>query len=862
MDRASTESYVSEYTRLLNEGWKPDVAEFLHRVPEELREATDGEIQKIIRDREAEPDAIAAAAPVAVIEAPEAPEPFETTDGFEFHETPDTPEGVGAIEILTAPEIPNAPEIPDAPETSAAFEISDTPGMLDAFEIPDPRVMPDAGAQGHVQESPERYEHDDAAHEPEEAEPELSPLTDTERLHPAQLASRVERTPPVLHGYRVNGRIGGGSLGDVYFGLEEESSTSVAIKVLRGEMTEGVRRNIVEDARRAAKLTHPAFVPVTGISEDAEFTALIMPKVSGQPFDRGCEGLSAKAKTRALRILAQALTMAHMQKLVHRAIHPRNILLEDGRPRILDFGLYPAIPLEGADRRDPHYLAPEQVAGRATTSATDMFAFGALMYAVLTGRAPFLGSSPKEIRDKIASQDPRYPRQIDPRIPRDLQSICLSCLARNPRERPSARDVADDLGRFLRGEPARLRPAMYRHLVQRNLAEQQVQIDLWHEQGIVSAEERDQVTSLVRSMHAAEDQWISDPHRISIPQVMLHSATALVAAGAGMLAITSATTFAAIASTVLCVSMLAAGAFCYWRKEVVGGAVFWAGGALATGPVLLRLLESAGSMTASGATELLAAGPFSNYQLTAAAFVTLLAAAGGLMLYRRVVFAWLAAFAALATQLGLLLSLGGLDWATEVQGARLMSTLLLVGPAVLLEHTRRFRWARPFFLLSFLFTWCGLELLAYSGGFFKLMGITAAAPWNGHAIGFLMAGILLLIATFVMEQLPSLSLRRAARLCEWMAPAHLVGALVFVALGSPSFMTLTGLAVTNLFLVALAPWRARKSFLVCGLIGLGFATTLPLALGLVPVAAYSLGLAAIGLIGASVAYRLRLRPAN
>ena len=180
----------------------------------------------------------------------------------------------------------------------------------------------------------------------------------------------------------------------------------------------------------------------------------------------------ARTSAELLTTLALAIETAHQAGIIHRDLKPSNVIFTtDGTPKVTDFGL--AKRLESDDGQtesgqimgSPSYMAPEQASGRTRDvgPAADVYALGAILYELLTGRPPFRGETPIETIRQVIDDDPVPPSRLVPRVARDLETICLKCLQKEPTKRyASAQAFADDLGRFLNNEPIKARPISFR----------------------------------------------------------------------------------------------------------------------------------------------------------------------------------------------------------------------------------------------------------------------------------------------------------------------------------------------------------------------------------------------------------------
>jgi tetratricopeptide (TPR) repeat protein len=288
------------------------------------------------------------------------------------------------------------------------------------------------------------------------------------------LHSPAEPELPAIPGYQILSRLGAGGMGVVYKAWQEGLKRYVALKVLKGESS--ARAELVNqfrfEAEAVARLNHPNIVQVYHTGSHDGCLYLVMELVEGGGLDKTLAGAPQPPPRAASLVatLARAIHAAHRHErpIIHRDLKPSNVLLTtDGTPKISDFGL--ARPLEAQPGQasygpvvgTPEYMAPEQALGRVkdTGPATDVYALTTILYEMLAGRPPFRGDTVLGTLEQVCFRDPVPVRQLQPGVPRDLETICLKGLQKHPARRyASALALAEDLRRFLDGEPIKARP--------------------------------------------------------------------------------------------------------------------------------------------------------------------------------------------------------------------------------------------------------------------------------------------------------------------------------------------------------------------------------------------------------------------
>jgi serine/threonine-protein kinase len=313
----------------------------------------------------------------------------------------------------------------------------------------------------------------------------LATATTTTPLAPVPAGPPAAEAEDALIGrrigpYLIQQRLGSGGMGSVYRALREDDyRQQVAVKVIRpGLDGPEILSRFRTERQVLAELPHPHIARLLdGGTLDDGRPYLVMEYIDGEPLDRYCDRHQLGTRQRVLLVQAvcAAVQHAHQRGVVHRDLKPGNVLVSaDGTPKVTDFGLAkrleggPAtgaagtVPTpSGAVLGTPGYLAPEQAAGpRAEVgAAADVYGLGAVLYDLLTGRPPFRGETVLHTLLLVLHSEPVPPSRLHPRLPRDLETICLKCLQKDPARRyPSVAALAEDLGRFLAGEPIWARP--------------------------------------------------------------------------------------------------------------------------------------------------------------------------------------------------------------------------------------------------------------------------------------------------------------------------------------------------------------------------------------------------------------------
>ncbi len=298
-------------------------------------------------------------------------------------------------------------------------------------------------------------------------DPESTAIFASSGLPLPKSKSRVD-----IPGYKILGELGRGAMGVVYKAHQTRADRIVALKVMLHSDHAGGKElaRFQIEAQSAARLLHPNIVQIYDVNQVGVTPYFTLEFVEGGTLARKMarQMLTTEESAQLMLTLCKAMAYAHTKGVIHRDLKPANILMANNvTPKIADFGLarktddVSHLTLDGTVLGTPNYMSPEQAFGKQAEIGplSDVYTLGAILYEMLIGRPPFKGASAWEVIQQVRTADPTPPSTLQPGIPRDLETICLKCLQKEPDKRyGSAQLLADDLQRFLNNEPILARP--------------------------------------------------------------------------------------------------------------------------------------------------------------------------------------------------------------------------------------------------------------------------------------------------------------------------------------------------------------------------------------------------------------------
>jgi serine/threonine protein kinase len=640
---------------------------------------------------------------------------------------------------------------------------------------------------------------------------EMDGPSDPEEFGPE--SERGEELPERLSGHKILGEIGAGGMGRVLLGFDERLNRRIAIKILGGRYRkeESVKTRFMYEARALAQISHPNIVHIFSLGPPEEVPHFVMELVEGTSLVEAGRALTLTQKAELMRKVALAADFLHAHQIIHRDLKPTNILVSaDLEPKILDFGL--AQHLESDGRRvtrpgeimgTPDYFSPEHtLPGSRFDPRSDVFSLGTMLYELLTGSPPFHGETFGEQVRLIREKEPILPRRRNPEIPGDLQDVCLKALEKKPENRyASAREMADDLERFLAGEKVHAVPTAYSNLMSGKIEQHLRELEGWREEEIVSEHEYELLRKDYGRLVEREDAWIMNARSLSLPQVSLYLGAWILIVGAALLVLFQ---FVNLSGTlgVLVVAGVAA-------LMADRGLRLWKSGQLRIGIAYLLafcLLLPTALLVAFGAYHLFAktaANPdwellgrvsktfkqTTNAQIWWAVVLSLPAYVWLRRFTKSSVFSLV--FAVMGAWLCMvsLLRMGMLEWIDTDPGKiyfRLIpAAMLFFAIALVVEWRQLPNDSRYFYPIGVVFTYAALSGLAADHKPYQEW-LENLLPWTQGQIEYLFiinAGIYLLLE-FICERFSVSQIRAVGKAFRFAIPGHVLTSLFFLGLAA------------------------------------------------------------------------------
>ncbi len=360
-------------------------------------------------------------------------------------------------------------------------------------------------------------------------------------------AEAPKSMPTTLSGHPIISEIGRGGMGSVWLARDEGLDRRVAIKTLHPELVsnEMVRTRFLQEARALAMVNHPNIVRIYNLGPAGEPPHFVMEYLEGSPLIDASSHLTIRQKVEIMRKIALAVDFLHQRGIIHRDLKPGNILVgADLEPKLLDFGLarllgnnHRQLSESGFGVGTPNYFSPEQtIAGATVDERSDVFALGTILYEVLTGHLPFTGESLPEQARAICDNDPELPRRRNPEIPGDLQNVCLKALEKRSADRyASARDMAQDLERFMAHEPVMAQPTAFQRIMSGRVESHLRELHAWRHDEVISQYEYDNLRKAYDRLSEKEDAWLMELRRLTLPQVTLYMGSWIVVLGSALI---------------------------------------------------------------------------------------------------------------------------------------------------------------------------------------------------------------------------------------------------------------------------------------------------------------------------------------
>jgi serine/threonine protein kinase len=658
---------------------------------------------------------------------------------------------------------------------------------------------------------------------------------------------------PQFEGFHTIERLAAGGMGEVYKLRDLKLDRVVAAKVVRRDREAAATfREFLGEARALALFRDPRIVQIFEFRPEASPPVIVMEFVEGFELGRLGPSLEFRQRARIVEQVADVLHRAHGLGIQHRDLKPSNIMLDAAlAPKVLDFGLSASDPSCGHLRGTLAYLAPEQLDPRRSIDArTDIYALGVILYELLCGTVPYVGTGEAVTIAAIRAGSPRLPVEVEPGVPEPLQAIALKAMASDPAERyQSAQEMALDLRRYLEGRPVLARPSIYASALETRVRPHIDHIDEWRRLGLVYPHEASRLTAAYSGLDVREDEWILSSRALSWSQIALYLGAFFLIAGA--LFFFGAYVRDAVSGVrnpflVLGVPFLGLNLAAHHlhRKGHRAVAVAFYLGGVALLPLFLMIflneahLLAVPKALAEAAGQLFTHGKLSNRQLQITIFVACLWAGFLAIRTRTIALSTVFTLLVFLMSLAILSDFGLRRWVLENQEwdrlALHLAPLAVVYGALGygLERYGRPWFARPLYLGAALTFVLVVELLAQNGKTIEYLGLSME-PLMGQATDPVLLetltamtfnGLLMYVVAMAIERGGSQVMQRAGGLLFTLSP--------FAALKPLGYLSMQGdysrhfdwlLLVLALGSCVLSHRRQRLSFYYAGLINIGWA---------------------------------------
>lgn len=626
-------------------------------------------------------------------------------------------------------------------------------------------------------------------------------------------AGTKEPTPKRLSGLRVLAELGAGGMGRVFLALDDRLNRRVAIKMLDGRYWPDQRLadRFMREARAMAQLSHPNIAGIYNLGAAEEPPHFVMEYIHGVPLTQAAQPLRLPQRMELFRKVVLAVEFLHQHGIVHRDLKPGNVLVgSDLEPKVLDFGLAlqrnvseQQLTRSGEVLGTLDYFSPEQAhAGQDLDARSDVFSLGVILYELLTGRLPFRGENQSAQIRALYDEDPVLPRRIEPNLPGDLQNICLKALEKDPKNRyASAREMADDLQRFLAGEPVVAVPAAYSRIMAGKIEQHVRELAGWTKDHLLSNLEFDSFRRMYDRLAEHEDAWIMQVRRLSFSQVTLYFGAWILVLGAVLIVLfdyrSLEGTPAVLVNATAAAATGAIGVRCWREGQRRIGVAYLLAFCLLLPILLMVTMGQYGLLTAPSQnnTKLEFLARFTSFrkatnaQLWWSILLSLPAYLGLRRFTRSSVFSLVLAFMGAQLCLVTLLRMGMLEWVESDPGRTYLRLLPFAAVffllAIVIERRSHPSDARYFYFFAVAFTLIGLSGVAAVHEPYANW-LKEVVPRSRGQVEYLF--MINAVAYFVLQHLcdrfPSAEMRWVAKTFRFVIPGHILTSLLSLGISA------------------------------------------------------------------------------